>query len=224
MFGNDILKIQTEKINDNAEKERMKMEEQRKIVIEYLKDIKNKLLEQANAGKSLMVAYKNNKEISAHFEMLRKMAWNDGISITRNKDEYTFDEIISAEVERISIDDNYEHMIQEYLYLLDKEKIQYLRSEHDFALRIKDGENVLEIQAEIAKSREINKRLAMLALANAAYRNGLEGEIPELEGVSKIKQTLYVLPSYCAERLVNHTEILHNIYKEKAENRAKTLN
>ena len=152
------------------------------------------------------------------------MAWNDGISITRNKDEYTFDEIISAEVERISIDDNYEHMIQEYLYLLDKEKIQYLRSEHDFALRIKDGENVLEIQAEIAKSREINKRLAMLALANAAYRNGLEGEIPELEGVSKIKQTLYVLPSYCAERLVNHTEILHNIYKEKAENRAKTLN
>lgn len=158
--------------------------------------------------------------MSAYYESLRKVTWEDGISVRIDKEEFTYNETIYAEVEKISINDSYENMVN--TRRLNKDKIEYLKYEHQYAIRIKNKEDVLNIQEEIAKDPKANKRMKMLVLANAAYRNGLDGELPELAEVSKIKPTLEtVLGNIFRDSLVDHTEILHNIYKEKAKNMQK---
>jgi len=227
MFGNELLQKQQEVINAREEEKRREEAEKRKKALKYLKIIKEDLLMKANAGeKSLSVYYENNIEMSAYYESLRKMGWEDGINIIRNRAEFSYAEAIFAKVERVSIKKSYESIIQKrqgrLIESLSEKEIQYLRDEHEYALRIENGESVFEIQEEIAQKNRIDKKMAMLALANAAYKNGLDGEIPELEGVSKIEPTLKdVLKYNCDQYLVNYNEILHYIYKEKAAQKTK---
>ncbi len=217
MFGSDLLGIQQEIRNNKNEAKRVEEEEKRKKVIEYLGRIKMDLETVVRNGYIPWKEYKLTEEQELNYELLRKLGCEEGISIcktTRNS--------ICAEVKRISIYDTYESLLKCYMELGENIK-QYLGSEYVYAIRIKDGTNALKIWEEIARKDESDQKNAMLALANALYKNGLEGYTPELGGVLfKIQSTLkQVLGSHCTEKLENHTEILHRIYKEEAKNHVK---
>lgn len=223
MFDTDILKIQQE-VQAKEEKKRELQDEKLKIAKEYLESAKKEITAKAYKGEKLestiLFDSYNQDRINECYDTLRKLGWQEGINVRIWKlDSYSNEEYLIMEVKKFTNQDSFNKMVCERY--LDNMQLNYLRMEHNYSIRIDNNEKILDLQEEIAIGED-NKELSMLALVNAAYRNGLEGDIPEMFGVDKIEPTIdRVLRYECNVSIKNYMEILHNKSKEKAKEKRK---
>ena len=224
MFADDILKRQKQvvkKQQEEAEKRRKDEEEANlRVATDYIEKVKSALLSLANQGDRLKVTHENTRGLNV-FEYLRKIGWKEGISVVHgegNGRDLFKPTKITFEILDFTVGDSFRKMCINETYLNDKENI-YLDKEQEYSIRLSDQENFSSIQEEIVKDKEHDPILFMNALLNAAYRNGMEGEISEVfPNMKEIKPTIFdfIQKNHASlETIENYMHILHNYSKEK---------
>lgn len=198
------------------------MEEEEKsnlrVATEYIEKVKSELLSLANQGKNLKVTYKYIIGLSV-FECLRKIGWKEGISVAHGSGKDLLNiTTITFEILDFTVRDSFRKMCISEQYLTLEENI-YLDKEQEYSIRLSNGETFSSIQEEIVQDTTSDQIILISALLNAAYRNGMEGEISEVfPEMKEIKPTIsnHILKDHgYLEMIENYMHILHNHSKEK---------
>lgn len=190
--------------------------------------IKKNLKERADKGETLEIEIADEfdevrDEIKTYFDKLRELGWEDGISIYEVFNTYPVEY-------RASIEDLFQNKsLHDYIYnnqkafITNKEK-DYIQKEENYFNQLLDG---MELDYIYERDTDFREKplypVAAMALANAAYRIGLESEIVSLEEegiIIKAEPTYSVVidPSKMNyETYENYIEIMHRYYKEKRE-------
>lgn len=228
MFGAKLYELKEQQLEEekkNNEEEKKRKLEQAKKRIEI---IKKDLEERANKGKTLEIEITHyfdevRAEIKTYFDKLRELGWEDGISIYEVFNTYPVEY-------RASIENLFQNKsLHDYIYknqeiFLTNAEDDYIQKEEKYFNQLLDGRELYYIYERDTDFRE--KPLypvAAMALANAAYRIGLEGEIVPFdeEGIIIKAEPTYskVIDSSKMnyERYENYIEIMHRYYKEKRE-------
>lgn len=234
MFGDDILEVQRKvvaekeanKAKEDAEAYKLSLEQAKAYLIKAKEDLTNRALN----GSSLFVKYPGvfNQKF---YDILTELGWEEGIDVKYCKEEYSNElgKYILA-VKNFTNQDSLSKLLGRWIEDINPVGISYLEKEYTYSIRIANGENMLDIKDELALTivKKSERQLSFLALVNAAYRNGLEGELPIYFGVSEIEPTYRdVICENATTKLAfndsllksmdNQMHISHNRYKNNTD-------
>lgn len=236
MFGANLYELKEQKLEtkkkelekqEEKKKELEKQEEEKRKLesakqrLEIIKDDLEKL---ANKGETLKVEFSGDRinhidDIAIYFDKLRELGWEEGINIYTNPN-------FEPELYSASIEDLFQNKsIYDYIYanqnpyLNNKEKM-YIDKERKYFNQLLDGSPIFDLYASCMNLESKNIGISTRALANAAYRIGMEGSVTFGVNVLEIKPTYRKILSddiINDEGYENYIEIMHRYYKEKRE-------
>lgn len=234
MYGAKLYELKEQKSEEKKEKEEQRIKEEEKRKLESAKKrietIKKDLEELANKGEDLKIAIKDDNgdeknNLKPYFDKLRELGWEEGISIYKififNKYQVEYYASIENLFQNKSLNEYI--YINQKKYLTDEEK-DYIQKEENYFNQLLNGTEPYYIYERETEFRENPlDSVAVMALANAAYRIGMEGVF----GLGFAEEIiLQVEPTYSEEidsskmdyqKYENYIEIMHRYYKEKRE-------
>ncbi len=241
MYGATLYAIKQQFEERQKIREAMKGEKEEKEKIELAKQIltviKNNLENCAQEGKNLItkISYEDEEtreKINKCFNKLIELGWEEGISIYMSYDKLKPE--YYATIENIFFDyDMYRFISNNRKQFLDANEKNYIDLEKKYFEQLSEGTDISTLLCSIEQVDSIDSiekideknQIYTKALANAAYRIGMENDPDLIELGFSIEPTYYDIFGFRIDsnKYENYIQIMHRYYKEKTPKESQSL-